>query len=283
MEETRLRLLVSNDQADAVLADMLERGDRLREVGEAVMSESEADAWHDSFDRWVKLTAEGLRSIFTGDGAAEEFRASARIGSFSLNDEWPDWHRRWMKVQSRAANNLVSLRERLTFAIGEKSDPPGPTPATGAGKNVFVVHGKDDATKQTVARFLEKVVEPGVIVLAEQPDQGRTIIEKFEDYAAEVGYAVVLLTGDDEGRELGTEDALRPRARQNVILELGFFVGTLGRGHVALLYEDGVELPSDIAGVLYLRLDGDGAWKRRLASEMLEADIPLDAEAVLRA
>jgi predicted nucleotide-binding protein len=94
---------------------------------------------------------------------------------------------------------------------------------------------------------------------------------------------VVLLTGDDEGRQRGAEQELQPRARQNVILELGFFVGALGRQRVVLLYEDGVELPSDISGVLYLPLDAAGAWKTRLGREMLEAGVRVNAEAVLRA
>jgi len=93
----------------------------------------------------------------------------------------------------------------------------------------------------------------------------------------------VLLTGDDEGRKRETDGELRPRARQNVILELGFFVGALGRGRVALLYEEGVELPSDISGVLYLPLDDAGAWKRTLAREMQAAEVGIDAEKVLGA
>lgn len=151
------------------------------------------------------------------------------------------------------------------------------------GTTIFLVHGHDDAAKHSVARFLERITEPPVVILEEQPDRGRTIIEKFEEHAAEAGYAVVLLTGDDEGRELGSGAELRPRARQNVILELGFFVGTLGRGRVTLLYDEGVELPSDIGGVLYLALDPQGAWKRSLAREMSAAGIAVDAQAVLRA
>jgi predicted nucleotide-binding protein len=133
-----------------------------------------------------------------------------------------------------------------------------------------------------MARYLDKVTESGAVVLEEQADAGRTIIEKFEQHAAEAGYAVVLLTGDDEGRRKGTEK-LRSRARQNVILELGFFVGALGRNRVALLYEEGVELPSDISGVLYLPLDEPGAWKQKLAREMQAVGVGIVAEKVLGA
>ena len=74
-------------------------------------------------------------------------------------------------------------------------------------------------------------------------------------------FAVILMTCDDLGRlnEAGEDD--RPRARQNVVLELGFAMGVLGRRRVAILHEDGVELPSDIKGVAYYPLDAGGAWK----------------------
>ena len=91
-------------------------------------------------------------------------------------------------------------------------------------KRVFVVHGRDDGTKNTVARFLEnKNLKP--VILSEQPDEGLTIIEKFEKHAQDVGFAVVLLTPDDVGALQGGENNLMPRARQNVILELGYFMG----------------------------------------------------------
>jgi predicted nucleotide-binding protein len=166
-----------------------------------------------------------------------------------------------------------------------ESEAGGASPAEASNREgrIFLVHGHDERTKQTVARFLDRITKPGVTILDEQAGSGRTLIEKFEDYASEAIYAVVLLTGDDEGRRHGTDDELRPRARQNVILELGFFVAQLGRSHVTLLYEEGVELPSDISGVSYLLLDAGGAWKTKLAREMVAAELEIDAEAALSA
>lgn len=182
----------------------------------------------------------------------------------------------------RGISTLRSLRERLDFAEPPLPSSPEAAPAVSTvGDGVFLVHGHDEAAKQTVARFIEKVTKPGVTILEEQPDQGRTLIEKFEDHADAIGYAVVLLTGDDEGRKAGSEADLVPRARQNVILELGFFFGALGRGRVAMLYTPDVELPSDVAGILYLPLDSGGAWKMKLAREMRAAGVPVDADAVL--
>ena len=88
-------------------------------------------------------------------------------------------------------------------------------------------------------------------------------------------FAVVLLTADDEGvARMSRERYLR--ARQNVVFELGMFIGRLGRSKVAVLYEHGVELPSDVNGILYTPLDSAGAWKLSLARELLAAGIAVD-------
>ncbi|MCD6153547.1 MAG: nucleotide-binding protein, partial [Syntrophobacterales bacterium] len=111
-------------------------------------------------------------------------------------------------------------------------------------KKIFVVHGRNNEIKEAVARFLEKIgLSP--IILHEQPNSGRTIIEKFEQYSNDISYAVVLLTSDDIGGIKDKNPKLQPRARQNVILELGYFMGRLGRSRVCALYDKGVELPSD--------------------------------------
>jgi predicted nucleotide-binding protein len=154
-------------------------------------------------------------------------------------------------------------------------------PPTSTGTTIFVVHGRSEAPKQSVARFLQQVSELQPTILHEQPNGGRTIIEKFEDHAANAAFAVVLLTGDDEGGLIGSGERRR-RARQNVVFELGFFIGRLGRGRVAVLHEEDVELPSDISGVLYTPLDPSGAWMMELAREMIAAGIDLDLNRAVR-
>jgi predicted nucleotide-binding protein len=140
---------------------------------------------------------------------------------------------------------------------------------------VFVVHGHDGAAKHEVARFCEHLgLQP--IVLHEQANQGRTIIEKFEGHA-DVDFAIVLLTADDVGYPRNRPEEARPRARQNAIFEWGYFVGTLGRARVCALYEDGVEIPSDYNGVLYVAMDSHGAWKHQLARELRVAGVDLNS------
>lgn len=121
-------------------------------------------------------------------------------------------------------------------------------------RNIFIVHGKADKPKLELARMLEEL-KFQVTILSEQAEKGRTIIEKLEQETIDVGYAFVILTPDDVGMEKElferTHTGLCYRARQNVILELGYFVGKLGRGRVCCLYQGNVELPSDIHGVVY--------------------------------
>jgi predicted nucleotide-binding protein len=113
-------------------------------------------------------------------------------------------------------------------------------------QKVFIVHGHDDVSKLELARFLfQKGLEP--IILHEQPNSGRTIVEKFEKDTLNVEYAFILLTRDD------LCDGQNFRARQNVILELGYLWGKLGRHNVCCLYKGEVELPSDIHGIIYIK------------------------------
>ena len=152
------------------------------------------------------------------------------------------------------------------------------------GTRVFIVHGRDDGTKETVARFLENLgLEP--VILQEQPTKGQTIIEKFEELAHPVAYAIVLCTPDDVGALAAdydaNPDALQHRMRQNVVFELGFFAGAKGRKRVCALVKGKIEEPSDYSGVGYIQLDDAGGWRLQLAKELHSAGLPVDPAALL--
>jgi len=154
---------------------------------------------------------------------------------------------------------------------------PQPTEST-RGRKVFLVHGHDRPARDAVASFIRKVnLEP--VILAEEPTEGRTVIEALEHYG-KADFAVVLFTPDDKG---GTKDAsleqLHPRARQNVVLEWGYFAAVLGRHNVCALYKMEVELPSDIHGLLYTEMDEHDAWQLKLAREMKRAGLPVNMAA----
>jgi len=125
-----------------------------------------------------------------------------------------------------------------------------------------------------VARYIERLgLQP--IILHEQANRGRTVIEKLEHYG-NVGFAVILLTPDDEGRAKQEGAQLRDRARQNVILELGYFIGLLGRSHVCALHRGSVEIPTDYVGVVFVPLDDGGGWRLHLARELKSASYDID-------
>ncbi len=141
---------------------------------------------------------------------------------------------------------------------------------------VFVVHGHNEEILLKTKDFLEKLqLEP--IILRELPDEGRTIIEKFMEYSAQAGFAVVLLTPDDKGGSRSDSyKNQRFRARQNVILELGFFLGSLGRKLVCVLYQRDVEIPSDYKGVLFVEVGDTDGWRIKLAREIKKAGLEVD-------
>ena len=147
-------------------------------------------------------------------------------------------------------------------------------------QKVFIVHGHDEGAKEAVARFVERLALDAVI-LDEQPSEGLTIIEKFEKHARSADFAIVLITPDDVGAPIQEQNALKLRARQNVIFELGYFFHALGRRSVCALYKEGVELPSDIYGVVYVRMDEFDAWQLTLAREMKQAGLSFDANKLL--
>jgi predicted nucleotide-binding protein len=170
-----------------------------------------------------------------------------------------------------AAESKRSLREQ--FSIDASGDPrPEASTGDAVPSAIFLVHGRDSAAKFEVARWLEQRVGADVVILDEQAHRGRTIIEKFQDYADAAKFAVVLLTKDDVGGAQG--QAQHPRARQNVIFEMGYFFGKLGRDRVAVL-NDGVEQPSDFVGLGYISYSGN--WKDELAKELTAAGFAVTA------
>jgi predicted nucleotide-binding protein len=188
-----------------------------------------------------------------------------------------------MKMKLARSQALLEMAiQGLHEEIGEQEQlaPPSDVPeiARRNHSKVFVVHGHDEAAKLAVARFLGQLGLEAII-LSEQPDQGLTIIEKFERDADQVGFAVVLLTPDDIAGS-ASAPAQAARARQNVIFELGYFAGKLGRGRACLLRKGEVEIPSDLYGVIYTEMDAADGWKLKLVKEMKAAKLEFDANKV---
>jgi predicted nucleotide-binding protein len=189
------------------------------------------------------------------------------------------------EFQEKLQNKITNLSQLLAKVNLLKSQVPEQAPITHSSQNgekisnnVFIVHGHNNEIKVEVARTLEKLgLNP--IILHEQANAGKTIIEKFERHS-DVGFTIILLTDDDLGKPK-VEENLKLRARQNVILEMGYFIGKLGREKVCPLYTIGVELPSDLYGLLYTEIDGSGHWKISMSKELKAAGYDIDVNKII--
>lgn len=143
---------------------------------------------------------------------------------------------------------------------------------------VFIVHGHDKLAKLEVARFIEKLGFEAII-LSEQANEGKTIIEKIEEYS-DVDFGIVSYTPCDVGSEKDTND-FKPRARQNVVFEHGYLIGKLGREKVHALKKDNVETPNDISGIVYTEMDSGKAWQIAIAKEMKKVGYDIDFNKIM--
>ena len=274
--------------------------ERLKKIYEELSTLVQTTSPTPEFNSWYRYTVVSIAQIFGESSihvdqfkeALEEFfgnqSAHSRMSELTLQEFQGRNHDRIVSVETpytRALKSGALLLESFmqeierhgeddSRFIGSSNDSKGEDMNT---KKVFVVHGRDEGTKHTVARFLQNCNLEAVI-LDEQPDEGLTVIEKFERHARSVEFAVVLLTPDDVGALQGEEENLKPRARQNVILELGYFMGCLGRKKVCSLIKGDIEKPSDYHGVIYIQMDEHGGWKEQLLRNLGAADSDVNAD-----
>lgn len=268
-----INLVVPQEEAHRKLTEQLEAGAAILEW--PIDSRDDLVTALSERAKWISYTKELLLRLFDEDDLATEF-AYPMGGRISPTPSQK--HAEFLKHQKRSLVRLQSILDRLELIPTQATDHP-PSTATASITDVFVVHGHDEGARETVARFVTQLgLNP--IILHEQPNKGRTVIEKFEGHAG-VAFAVVLLTADDVGASSANRNDLRRRARQNVVLELGFFCGSLGRARVCALRKGDVEIPSDYLGVLYIDLDDKGAWRMALAKEMKVAGLPVDLNKAL--
>lgn len=153
---------------------------------------------------------------------------------------------------------------------GQRDAPPSVTQRS--PNRVFVVHGQNESVRDAVVAYLDQLGLEG-IVLHHQPNMGRHLLTKFIEEAELTTFAVVLMTDDDVGSVRGGQ--MSPRARQNVILELGYFLARFGQKRVCALITQGLETPSDFDGIVYIRLDDQSNWQRELLRELRAAAMPV--------
>ncbi len=146
-------------------------------------------------------------------------------------------------------------------------------------KDIFIVYGHDIGIRNEWDAILRKWgLNP--IILDQIESEGDTIIQKLLRLKEKVSFAVVLATPDDYRYENGHEEDKRPCVRQNVALELGLMLATLGQKRVAILLKDPqrIERPSDIQGLIYIPLENTAEAKIALAKEMNKQGFQIDVE-----
>ena len=290
MTETVLpKLLVSREEARQKIQARIEKGEQLH--SKEIRSDDELEKTRAESRKWSDYNKTLLLRLFDSTSIAEDAYTDfnklrpillASSGSTPLSD-LSDELRWYQNAMSSSIHSLESIRDQLELydepsemlqAISG-NEGVSAMPQSIYGTEVFIVHGHDDEAKETVARFVENFGIEATI-LHEQANKGQTIPEKFEEHASEAGFAIILLTPDDVGASKDKIKDLKPRARQNVVLELGYFWGRLGRGCVCVLHKGGVELPSDMQGLLYVPMNSPDEWQLPLAREMKQAGLPID-------
>lgn len=251
---------------------------RRREITTLLERQSEA-----ALERF--FFAHGLSSSFEGEPGwpksrrlMHALRAAERAGL--LSPLISDAEREFGAGQATVSSVEVDNKERSRHpgrTTTEREEVGSHGAALATPTRIFIVHGHDLGAKETVARLIENCVRGAeVIVLQERAKRSQTLIEKFEEYGPTAAYAVVLMTADDRGCGKQSE-TMKPRARQNVILELGYFIGVLGRSGISILCGLDVEIPSDIHGVLHTNFDAaERGWRAELLKELSEAKFDID-------
>ncbi len=283
-QKTLPRLLVPKEEAARKIQERIEKGKQLHDL--RIDSEDRLEIVGKEANNWSRYNIDLLIRLFDNSSLEDEYEGfhyskltyAEMDGISAMGWPIPNLNDLVVEYKSDMVNSIKSLegiRDRL-----ELFDESSVNHSFAFGDEVFIVHGRDDGPKETVAGFLRKLGLKATI-LHEQPSEGLTIIEKLEKYANNAGFAIVLFTPDDVGAlKNEIEDQGKPRARQNVVFELGYFIGKLGRKRVCPLFKGEIEKPSDIDGVIYVPMNGED-WKLKLCQEMKNADFPIDMNDIL--
>ena len=280
-EREPTQLIVGKDFFKQALKERIQVGEEI--LNRQIQTRQQLEEAKSNNADWSSYNSEFLKQSFNNE--YNEYKKSYDNVNFYYGMIGGKANNELLEFQEKLQNKITNLSQLLAKADLLKSQVPDQPPAVMISKtedssssNIFIVHGHNNEVKVEVARTLEKLgLNP--IILHEQANAGKTIIEKFEKHS-DVGFAIILLTDDDSGKAKNDEN-LNPRARQNVILEMGYFIGKLGRERVCPLYVRGTELPSDLYGLLYTEVDTAGHWKISMAKELKAAGYDIDVNKII--
>lgn len=249
-------LVVPREEAATKLSERASEGQKIS--GRSIKTEADLDRAESDFYTWSEYNARLLERLFNNRSEADRYGASVSPSVVGLPlHEQINFFRRDVSDHVRHLQSLARQLDLIPVAAKVRTiDEPSEGMASKSSNKVFVVHGHDEKTRETVARFIMQLkMKP--IILAEQASGGRTLTEHFEHHS-DVAFAVVLFSPDDVGTTKASFDAavkdaaphseglksvlgvLEPRARQNVVFELGFFYGKLSHSNVCVLLSGGL-------------------------------------------
>lgn len=238
------------------------------EIDELKNKKSSSDSDFKAWKTDVQLCLSGLygeKSIQLKNFNSRPFSQMVIVGN-------TDWHEPYVR-------DLETTKKEFERYIGDFEDESENASAKKkrfANNKVFVVHGHDGELKEKVARRLEQLgIE--AIILSEQANRGKTIIEKLEAYS-DVHVAIALFTQDDLGSAKDEKENEKYRARQNVVFEAGYFMGYLGRENTIIIVDENIEIPGDLAGMVYTTKDN---WEFEMLKELNAAGMKIDMNKLL--
>ena len=234
----------------------------------------EIEQFKNEFYKWSDYNSELLKQAF--DNPDNEYRKEYDKTGITIlmgdEDVMEDYHK---KINKRIAvlDRLITFLPLLpkvetTYNVQKENKTEVDI------CKVFIVHGHDSNTRNE-AELLVKQLGFEPVVLFKKPNMGDTIIEKLLRESRVAAFAIVLYTKCAEGKAV-EETELKPRARQNVVFEHGLMCGLLGRKNVVALVEEGVEVPGDLSGVVYITLDAAKRWQFDVAREMRACGLQVD-------
>lgn len=238
------------------------------EIDELKNKDSSSDSDFKAWKTDVQLCLSGLY----GENSIQFKNFNSRHFSPMVIGGNTDWHKPYVRDLETTKKEF----ERYICDFEEEGINTNMGKNRTSNNKVFIVHGHDGELKEKVARRLD---QQGIeaIILSEQVNRGRTIIEKLEAYS-DVNVAIILFTQDDLGvakEEKGNE---KYRARQNVVFEAGYFMGYLGRENIIMIADENVEIPGDLSGMVYTTRD---SWEFEMLKELNAAGMKVNMNKLL--
>lgn len=274
------KLKVTRDEALSIIQACINEGKSLLERNTISIDINELQAVR---KHWILVTSLHLRDIFHDRRIFKDFENSSEQSYSLIFRPYSESRDMIDSVKNgiEYLGEVLILIPRLTENIESTND----LEATGDNmdkqnipKKIFIVHGRNHHIRDEIDRFLLREFEEKAEILEESAWEGRSVSEKFEEIAKECKFAICILTADDELFEKGEKPGEYKkilRARQNVILEVGFFWGLLSRRRsLAILIENPseIEIPSDIEALGYIEItDNLEKMKTDLRKELVAA------------